>query len=141
MPNQVKIAESGDEIRRCFPVMKQLREKLTPEVFGGLVAKQQGEGYKLAFVESAGAIVAVAGFRVIHMLSSGKTLYVDDLVTDADRRSQGFGDVLLNWLIELARRSNCQTFSLDSGVHRQRAHRFYFVQGLHISDFHFQLTL
>lgn len=141
MPVQVKIAESPTEIGRCFPVMKQLREKLAPEEFEKLVAQQQSEGYRLAFAETEGAVVAVAGFRVIHMLSSGKTLYVDDLVTDVACRSQGVGEALLKWLVELARGSNCETFSLDSGVHRRRAHRFYFAQGMHISDFHFQLTL
>jgi GNAT superfamily N-acetyltransferase len=138
---KVKVAESPSDIARCFPVMKHLREKLTLDEFEKRIARQASEGYTLAFAENGSAVVAVAGFRIIHMLASGKTLYVDDLVTDAACRSQGFGETLLKWLIELARQSNCQTFSLDSGVHRQRAHRFYFVQGMHISDFHFELTL
>jgi len=137
----VKIASSADEIGRCFPVMKQLREKLTPEEFQERVAIQQKEGYQIAFLESEGQVVAVAGFRFFRMLATGKTLYVDDLVTYEAQRSRGFGEALLEWLIDLARNSDCQTFSLESGVQRRRAHRFYFMQGMHISDFHFQLSL
>jgi len=141
MALDIRIASSTSDIERCFPVMKQLREKLTLEQYSQRVALQQKEGYQTAFVDNDGEIVAVAGFRFFHMLSSGKTLYVDDLVTDEAHRSKGFGEALINWLIELARSSDCQTFSLESGVHRRRAHRFYFVQGMYITDFHFQLSL
>lgn len=138
---RIKIAESKEEIRRCFPVMKQLRERLAAEEFEKRVAEEAHEGYKLAFLESESQIVAVAGFRIYHMLATGKTMYVDDLVTDANARSQGFGEALLKWLIELSRKEKCEMFSLDSGTHRRRAHRFYFAQGMHIANYHFELAL
>jgi len=137
----IKIAESDEEIRRCFPVMKQLRKKLTAEEFRERVTEQAREGYKLAFVESERQIVAVAGFRIYHMLATGKTMYVDDLVTDENARSQGFGEALLKWLIELSRKEKCEMFSLDSGTHRRRAHRFYFAQGMHIANYHFEFAI
>ena len=137
----IKIAESDEEIRRCFPVMKQLRETLTASEFMERVAEQEREGYKLAFVEREGQVAGVAGFRIYHMLATGRTMYVDDLVTDEKARSQGVGEALLKWLIELSRKQKCETFSLDSGTHRRRAHRFYFVQGMHIANYHFELAL
>ncbi len=137
----MKIAECEEEIRRCFPVIKQLREKLTAGEFVERVAEQEREGYKLAFLESEGQVLGVAGFRIYHMLATGKTMYVDDLVTDANSRSQGIGEALLQWLIELSRKQKCETFSLDSGTHRRRAHRFYFAQGMHIANYHFELAL
>ena len=72
---------------------------------------------------------------------SGRTLYVDDLVTDAGLRSQGHGEAMLTWLIALAKEAGCTTFMLDSGTHRHEAHAFYFRHGLRISDFHFKLAL
>lgn len=141
MAMEIRIASSPSDIERCFPVMKQLRDKLTLEQYTQRAELQGREGYQTAFLESDGQVVAVAGFRFFNMLATGKTLYVDDLVTDETRRSQGFGEALLKWLIELARKSDCQTFSLESGVHRRRAHRFYFAQGMSIADFHFQLSL
>ena len=137
----IQIAETEEEIRRCFPVMKQLREKLTEMEFTERVAEQEHEGYKLAFLEREGQVVGVAGFRIYHMLATGKTMYVDDLVTDAEARSQGVGEALLQWLIELSRKDKCAMFSLDSGTHRRRAHRFYFAQGMHIANYHFELAL
>ena len=111
------------------------------EAFVTQVQQQQREGYELAFVEHEGRIVTVAGFRVQHMLVSGRTLYVDDLVTAASARSHGHGRTMLDWLIALARERGCQTFSLDSGTHRQDAHAFYFRERLRITSFHFALPL
>ncbi|HEU4634560.1 MAG TPA: GNAT family N-acetyltransferase, partial [Edaphobacter sp.] len=105
------------------------------------IKQQKQEGYRLAFVEDEGAVVAVAGFRVMSVLWSGRTLYVDDLVTDEAMRSRGFGAKMMAWLVELARTEGCETFSLDSGTHREEAHAFYFRQGLRISDFHFQMQI
>jgi GNAT superfamily N-acetyltransferase len=137
----IAIATSREEIGRCFPVMHQLRPKLTPAEFVERVAVQQGEGYRLAYLEHDGAVGAVAGFRVMHVLWSGKTMYVDDLVTDEAMRSRGFGEAMIQWLITLAKEEGCSTFSLDSGTFRHEAHAFYFRQGLRITDFHFQLPL
>ncbi len=137
----IQIATSVAQIERCFPVMHQLRPALVAEEFAGVVQAMQAEGYHLAFLESEGAVVSVAGYRVQGMLASGKTLYVDDLVTDAAVRSQGHGEAMLRWLIGRARDAGCATFSLDSGTHRQGAHAFYFRQGMRITSFHFALLL
>jgi GNAT superfamily N-acetyltransferase len=137
----IKIATTPAEIDRCFPVMSQLRPALIAKEFISRVQAQQAEGYQLASLEHEGAIVSVAGFRVQNMLSSGKTFYVDDLVTDENARSKGHGEAMIQWLIALAREANCNSFSLDSGTHRQDAHAFYLRQRLRITSFHFQLPL
>jgi GNAT superfamily N-acetyltransferase len=138
---KIQIATTPGEIDRCFPVMSQLRPLLVAGEFFARVQAQQTEGYQLAFLEYQKAIVSVAGFRLQNMLSSGKTLYVDDLVTDAAARSQGHGEAMLQWLIALAREADCDTFSLDSGTHRQDAHAFYLRERLRITSFHFSLSL
>lgn len=137
----IKIATTPEEIDRCFPVMSQLRPLLVAGEFYARVQAQQNEGYQLAFLECENAIVSVAGFRLQNMLSTGKMLYVDDLVTDAAARSQGHGEAMLKWLIALAREAGCKTFSLDSGTQRQDAHAFYLRERLRITSFHFSLSL
>jgi GNAT superfamily N-acetyltransferase len=83
----------------------------------------------------------VAGYRIYDLLFSGRTLYVDDLVTLAKDRSRGFGGQLVDWLIAEARREKCQELTLDSGVHRFEAHRFYLMKRMKISAHHFTLDL
>ena len=133
----IALAQSDDEIARCFPVMLQLRPHLIEADFVPRVRRMQKEGFHLAFLDSAGAVRGVAGYRYYDKLHSGRNLYVDDLVTDSDDRSRGYGGKLLAWLTDEARAHGCVQLELDSGVQRADAHRFYFRERMHVSAFHF----
>jgi GNAT superfamily N-acetyltransferase len=83
----------------------------------------------------------VAGFRVGENLPDGRHLHVDDLVTDQAARSAGHGERLFRWLVEEARRNGCSALTLESGVQRFAAHRFYLRQRMEIRAHHFVLPL
>ena len=101
---QISIAATPDAIRRCHTVMKELRPHIhNSERFVERVQRQQKRGYILAGLESEGEMRAVAGYRFLESLHSGKFLYVDDLVTRAADRSLGFGGQLVDWLVQQAR--------------------------------------
>jgi GNAT superfamily N-acetyltransferase len=134
-------AETDADIARCFPVMQQLRPHLVAAEFVARVRRMQSEGFILASLAADGAVRAVAGYRYHEKLFSGRTLYVDDLVTDSAERSRGFGAGLLNWLAEEARTNGCALLELDSGVQRFDAHRFYFRERMHVSAYHFVIPL
>lgn len=139
---RIALAETDTDIARCFPVMAQLRPKLRAEEFVARVRRMASEKYRLAFRTDAGGIVrCVAGFREMEMLYAGRTIYVDDLVTDSTARSQGHGDAMLDWLADYARTLGCTTLMLDSGTQRVDAHRFYLRKRMQIACFHFELPL
>jgi GNAT superfamily N-acetyltransferase len=139
---RVTIARTAEEIRNCFPVMRELRTHLQSEdEFVERILRQQKQGYFLAFAESDCEIRAVAGCRFLESLFSGKNLYVDDLVTRESDRSRGFGGQLLDWLTAHAQEHGCESLELDSGVQRFDAHRFYFSKRMHISSYHFRIKL
>jgi GNAT superfamily N-acetyltransferase len=100
---------------------------------------QRPQGYRLVGAFEDGRCVAVAGFRVIHNLAWGDTLYVDDLSSLPGSRRRGHGRALLEWCAEEARRLGCSELHLDSGVgpEREAAHRLYFNAGLRITSYHF----
>jgi GNAT superfamily N-acetyltransferase len=106
---------------------------------------QRPEGYRLVAVFEDGTeeAVAVAGFRLGHMLSRGRYLYVDDLSTSPSARRRGYGRALLGWLAEEAHRLGCEQLHLDSNVgpDREDAHRLYLNAGLRIGAHHFQRAL
>lgn len=138
---QIHIAESDEQIARCFPVIVQLRPHLEPTEFGDRVQRQRQMGYHLACLETDDRVVAVAGFRLSECLASGPFLYVDDLVVDAAVRSCQYGQHLFQWLVDYAHRHHCQELRLDSGVQRFDAHRFYLRQRMNITSHHFVLKL
>ncbi len=133
----IRLAETDGEIAACFPVMQQLRLHLNAETFVARVRSQERAGYRLAWVEAEGRPVAVAGFRILEMLATGRFLYVDDLVTLESTRSRGHGATLLRWLLQRAAAEDCVSLQLDSGVQRKDAHRFYEREGLRIVSYHF----
>ncbi len=136
-----KIAKTDGEIAGCFPVMAELRPHLKGDSFVELVRGMETQGFRLAFIEDRKHVVAVAGFRIFTSLFAGKNLYVDDLVTTSESRSAGYGKILLDWLRTVAQEADCGWLHLDSGTQRHRAHRFYFMQGMQISSFHFSQKL
>lgn len=139
---KIVVAQTQDQIRKCFPVMRELRTHIPDEQdFIDRVLRQQKQGYQLAFLEAGGEICALAGYRLLESLFSGKNLYVDDLVTRERDRSRGFGAQLLDWLILQARQHGCETLELDSGVQRFDAHRFYFSKRMSISSYHFRIKI
>ena len=137
----IRTAETPDEIRRCHPVLVQLRPALGVEDLVALVSRLAAHGYRLIYLEDAGEIVAVAGYRITEMLRTGRMLEVDDLVTAEGGRSRGYGRALLAWMTEEGRRTGCSVIELDSATQRHDAHRFYFREGMHILGYHFSAEL
>ena len=133
--------ETDADFDRAFPVIAQLRPQLTPQTFPERVRQQMKQGYRLAALEAGGQVRSLAGYRLLDYLWVGHAMYVDDLLTDEVSRSHRYGEQLMNWLREIADDDGCRELHLDSGLHRARAHRFYFRQGMYVDDFHFVLKL
>src|SRR5260370_8552178 len=94
--SQITIANTPAQIRRCHPVIRQLRPLFQdPEHFVERVLRQQKQRYLLAFLEFDGEVCAVARYRFLESLSSGKFLYVHYLATRNVDRSPPFCRALL----------------------------------------------
>jgi GNAT superfamily N-acetyltransferase len=136
----INIADSDAEIRKVAGVLLQLRPAFDSEGLVARVREQMRLGYRVAYVESAGEVLCVAGFVVGTKLAWGKHLYVDDLVTAEYQRSKGAGAKMIAWLKSHARDLGCNQLHLDSGVQRFAAHRFYLREGFNIASHHFSIA-
>ena len=138
---EIAVAKDPEQIERCCAVMRELRPQVAAAEFTARVQAQEREGYRLIYLSLGNEVRAVAGVRIFGLLFSGRTLYIDDLVTRETDRSKGYGDALFKWVIEYAKSEGCETLSLDSGVQRFAAHRFYLNHGLDITAHHFVMKL
>jgi GNAT superfamily N-acetyltransferase len=142
----VAVTDDGGAVRepawlaRAEAVHRQLRPQL-PADYAARLSAVFANGARLAVVVDGEAVIGVALWRIVENTAEGRRLYVDDLVSDEARRSQGAGRMLLGWLEARAVALGCDVLALDSGVQRQRAHRFYFREGMHIPSFCFRKAL
>lgn len=138
----VRRLTTDDDILAARRVMRQLRPQVSEASYLETVRRMmQTDGYLQAAVFDGDMVVAVAGYRFMEMLFSGRSLYVDDLNTDETRRSRGHGRMLMDWLKREAKGRGCAQLQLDSGVQREQTHRFYFREGLSINCYHFRVDL
>ncbi len=137
----ITIAQSDSEIMLCWDALHELRPKLVRENFIMQARRMMKEGFMIAFIETEGKAVCVAGFRFEEMLFRGKSVYVDDLVTLPEHRSKKYGSKMMDWIIDFAKKHDCKQIHLDSGVQRFDAHRFYLNKGFNITSHHFAMDI
>ncbi len=119
-----------EDLEKAFPIVKELRTHLDFADFSRLVMlANAADGYRLVAREDRGQILAVMGYRILHDLVHGSHLYVDDLVTGKDARSQGHGAALLNYAEAEARRLGLTGLRLCTGADNEAARRFYEREG------------
>jgi GNAT superfamily N-acetyltransferase len=127
-------------LKRAESVHRQLRPRL-PADYASRLEEIFATGVRMALVAEGEDVLSVTLWRIVENTYEGRRLYVDDLVTDANRRSRGAGRFLLAWLENKAVSLGCDVLALDSGVQRQQAHRFYFREGMSISSYCFKKAL
>ncbi len=134
---EIRYAQSNEEIESCWEVVQALRPHLKKEYFVDQVREMMTDGYQMIFLTEGQVAVAFAGFRNMHMLYSGKTIYIDDLSTLPQHRGKGYGGRLLDYIHQLAKETGKTAVHLDSGYHRNDAHRLYLNKGYKLASHHF----
>lgn len=126
MATRIKELTTREDILSSYHVMRQLRPHLNEEKFAELVTEMMFVGgYKLFALYDDAVLVSLVGFAKQANLYYGKHLWVYDLVTDASRRSRGYGRILMKFVFGWAKENDCECVALSSGIVREAAHRFY----------------
>lgn len=133
-------AELAPWIAAAEPLHRALRPQMTA-AYAPMIRCILSEGAEMALVHEGGTVRALALFRAFHNTWNGYRFYIDDLVTADAHRSAGHGAYLLGWCEDLARIRGCTALTLESGTQRDRAHRFYFREGMAITAFSFGKSL
>jgi GNAT superfamily N-acetyltransferase len=137
----VKLLEPDAQLDRVAAVLLEARNAFAEGRLIAQINEQRQRGYEIAYVESEGKVLCVAGFIVAIKLAWGRHIYIDDFVTAQAHRRCGAGAFLIEWLKEHARERGCQKIHLDSRVTNFTAHRFYLRHGFDIASHHFSIDL
>jgi GNAT superfamily N-acetyltransferase len=138
----IKSLKTHDEIAQSFDAFCELRPHLrSKEIFVTQVMEQYKEGYEIIAAYELDEVVACIGFRFLTTLAWGKILYIDDLITKEKNRGKGYGQILLDHVIKIAREHQCKEVHLDTGYTRHAAHKVYLKQGFEFNCHHLALKL
>lgn len=130
----------AEQIYACESLHIQLRPDVEQPYTQHLEAILS-EGARLAIGRITGEICCLALYRIFKTTLGGPRLYVDDLVTDTRLRGKRYGEQLLRWVEDEARSEGCSMATLESGVQRADAHRFYFRSGYAVTAFSFEKSI
>ena len=121
-----KTAKTEEDLKKCFPVIHELRPHLNLQDYLQIYQDaHRADQYEIVYAEDQGHVVAVMGYRFLSDFVRGRHLYIDDLVTTENGRAKGFGSELLKFAEEIAKKSDCKTLRLCTGVENERGVRFY----------------
>jgi len=99
---------SDEEVAQGSAVMRQLRSELTHAAYCEKARQMMAsDGYRLLAVVAGGAVLALAGYRIVNMLSGSRLMVIDDLVCDAAHRGRGHASRLLEALKRMAQERLC----------------------------------
>src|SRR5437660_7479892 len=120
--------EPGDPrlLSDVLPVLIELRPDLDAHSLRQVYREGFSQGLRFTCAyDGLDRCVCVAGWRLMATTVAIRKLYIDDLVTTADVRSNGAGRTMLAELVQRAHRAGCRVVDLDSGLERARAQEFY----------------
>lgn len=127
-------------LAKAEPVYRELRPQIPHDYIAKMHRIFAGGGRMIVAVDGD-RVVGVATYRIYEDTFNGTKLYCDDLVTTEAVRSTGVGRALMQFMEDEGRAHHCDAFGLDSGVQRNRAHAFYFREGMFVVSFNFRKSL
>jgi GNAT superfamily N-acetyltransferase len=134
---ELHILTQKSEMLPLCPLLQQLSPTVTPDYLDHVLDDMLAHGYRMAVVREGAGTLAVSGVWVGTKIYSGKYLEMDNVVVDAAHRSRGLGQLLTDFVTDLARREGCQMMMLDAYRENEGAHAFYERNGFVKRGYHF----
>ena len=125
------------ELYMIYELVSQLRSELSYQEFEDLIYDMRHMEYKMIGIMEKDVLISYAGVAVQTNLYHKRHLYVFDLVTDEQKRGQGYGKMMLEYLNDYAKIAMCESIVLSSGFAKEEAHKFYEKNGFEKKSFVF----
>jgi len=133
----IKKITSAEEMLGSFDLIRELSPDVSPEAYKKMLEEMVPHNYFQVGVFDGKELLAVSGYWIATKIYSGKYLEIDNFVVAAKYRSKNIGKMLVDWMLEEARRQACKTVLLDAYVENFKAHRFYYRHGFIARGFHY----
>jgi GNAT superfamily N-acetyltransferase len=120
-----------------LPFVEGWNPHIEPAVLAGRLEEMLPIGYRCIGAFDGETMVAIAGFWTGCAFWCGNFIEPDNVIVQEDRRGQGIGKSLLDWIHAEGRRLGCDVSVLDSYLKLVDSHRFYEGLGYEKPGYHF----
>lgn len=138
------IAETREQIAFCKEALFAFRTNLESSTYiDSIIDMMRDEAFTLVYIpnEDSSKAAAFTGYRLMHTLRTGWSIYIDDLYTDPQYRGKGYAGALLDYVDKIAIDAGIRFVHLDSGYTLHNAHRLYLNKGFVLACNHFAKSL
>ena len=136
-PITVREITTIEEMLRYHSIIQQLSPALCFQDYEELLQLMIPNNYHMAGAYESDVCIGISGYWLGAKLYSGKYIEIDNFVIDEAHRSKGAGKLLLDWMLEEARKFGCKHAMLDAYVENFKAHAFYYREGFIARGFHY----
>ena len=120
-----KFITTRNELSQAYFILKELRDNQSFSDFIKLYKVMEKEGYQIIAIFDEYEFCTLATINFKENQHYGTFLYIYDLITKPDKRSCGFGSLMISYLNDYAKHNDCNYLVLNSSIDKIKAHNFY----------------
>ena len=136
--NIKRLSIKGD-IDNMVSLIKQLNKDISDKyIKDSLKYMFQYKNYQCFGFYNEDKLVGLSSGWTTIKIYSGKQLEVDNVIIDNKYQSKGYGKIFFKIIEHWAKQHGYKTIELNTYIHNDRSHKFYFNQGYTIKGYHFQ---
>jgi len=137
MKYTVKKLETVEEMLFTLGLVMELTPDLDQAHYEIMLREMVPHNYRQVAVYDENKLIGVSGYWIATKIYSGRYLEIDNFVITKEYRSRNIGKLMIDWMLNEARESNCKTMMLDAYVENFKAHKFYYREGFIARGFHY----
>jgi len=124
-----------------IPLLQLLNPEMKQEIIIQRLNEMKKSDYQCVGVYDNSRLVAISGIWILNKIYAGKHIEPDNVVVHPEYRSQGIGELLMNWIHEYAISIGCLTSELNARITNEKGNKFWKKMGYEIVGHHFIKSL
>lgn len=138
---QINECKSNADLKTAYQVLREHYTNLTESDYLRYVKEMMATDFRMIAVTENKKIIAVCGFRVGRRFYCGKYLHIDNMIVGSAFRSQGIGNLIIEWMRNEAKRLGCDVLLADTYINNINAQRFFEREGFYKRGYHLKYDL
>ncbi len=137
---QIKLIPK-EQLESIIPLLKLLDSNIEEAILKDRLIDMYDSNYECVGVYKNDTLIGISGLWTLNKYYVGKHIEVDNVIILPEYRSQGIGDILMEWIFEYAQSKGCIASELNCYVSNHKGVKFWIQKGYKIIGYHMQKVL